>query len=278
MDIDNIKNLPSIRQTVEKYEIWASKKLGQNFIFDQNLTAKIVNHSNVIDNDVILEIGSGPGGLTRQLVLSKASKVLAVEVDKRALSALEELKEVSNGKLEIISQDALKISIKDLAKKYNVDKIKIIANLPYNIATKLLTDWLEDFDFISSITVMVQKEVAQRICSKKDSKSYSRLSVICQLYYHCNILFDVDKRCFTPAPKVTSSVIYLEPKKTLPKFNKKRLEEILLACFSMRRKMLKANLKKIFDNPIQSLTNLNINPENRAENLSVEDFCKMSLL
>ena len=273
--MNNIKtkivNLPPLAVVVEKYDLTPNKSWGQNFIFDLNLTRKIARAANLSSNETIFEIGPGPGALTRALFMEGAEKIIAIEKDKRAITALSELVDICNGKLELISDDALKVPIN----KMGILPRKVVANLPYNIATQLLLNWLVTPDAFKAITVMVQKEVAMRICAKPGSSNYGRLSIIMQWLACPKMLFDIPASAFHPKPKVTSTLLEIIPR-AQPLFPAKRqiLEKITAHAFGQRRKMLRSSLKKVGGDDLLLATN--INPTLRPENLSIEDFCRLA--
>ena len=273
--MNNIKtkilNLPPLSTLVEQYDLNPYKSLGQNFIFDLNLTRKIVRAANLSSNETIFEIGPGPGALTRALFIEGAGRVIAIERDKRAITALSELVDICNGKLELISDDALKVPINTMG----VVPRRIVANLPYNIATQLLLNWLQTPDAFTSITVMLQKEVAMRICAEPGNSNYGRLSIIAQWLACPKMLFDIPASAFHPKPKVTSTLLEIIPRaRPLFPAEKKALEKITAHAFGQRRKMLRSSLKKIGGDHLLRMTD--IDPTLRPENLSIEDFCKLA--
>ena len=273
--MNNIKTkilkLPPLSALVERYDLTPYKSLGQNFIFDLNLTRKIARAANLLSNETIFEIGPGPGALTRALFIEGAGKIIAIERDKRAITALSELVDICNGKLELISDDALKVPIHTMGVKPR----RIVANLPYNIATQLLLNWLQAPDAFASITVMVQKEVAMRICAEPGNSNYGRLSIITQWLACPKMLFDIPASAFHPKPKVTSTLLEIIPRaRPLFPVEKKALEKITAHAFGQRRKMLRSSLKKIGGDHLLRMTD--IDPTLRPENLSIEDFCKLA--
>jgi 16S rRNA (adenine1518-N6/adenine1519-N6)-dimethyltransferase len=267
--------LPPLREVIEAHGLAAKKSLGQNFLFDLNLTRRIARAAQPFQGFTIIEIGPGPGGLTRALLSEGASKVVAVERDDRALPALLEISEAYPAALRVIHGDALQV---DWQKEVEGPK-KIVANLPYNIGTPLLTGWLTGETWppwFASLTLMFQKEVAERIVAKPDTGAYGRLSILCQ--YRCTTtkLFDVHRSAFTPPPKVTSSIVQLLPKSPEVNCAIKCLERVTAAAFGQRRKMLRASLKSIFQNPEAVLEELHIKPTDRAETLEVNDFARLA--
>jgi 16S rRNA (adenine1518-N6/adenine1519-N6)-dimethyltransferase len=266
--------LPPLRDVIARHGLGAKKSLGQNFLFDLNLTARIARSAAPLEDFTIVEVGPGPGGLTRALLMEGATRVIAIERDDRTLPALAEVSSAYPEKLLVIAEDALKV---DWAKTI-AGPAKIVANLPYNVATALLTGWLTQGawpPWFSSLTLMFQKEVAERIVAKPGSKDYGRLSVLCQ--YRCDVkkLFDVNRSAFTPPPKVTSSIVQLIPK-TANDCTIHDLEKVTAAGFGQRRKMLRSSLKAAFDQPEKVLAELGINAELRAEQLAVGDFVRLA--
>ena len=269
--------LPPLREVIEAHGLGAKKALGQNFLFDLNLTRRIARAAGPFENRTVVEIGPGPGGLTRALLTEGAKKVIAIERDARALPALAEIAAHYPGRLQVIEGDALEIDWNKL-----VDgPAQIVANLPYNIATPLLIGWLTDGPWppwFSSLTLMFQKEVAQRIAAKPDEEAYGRLSVICQWRCEAKKLFDVNRSAFTPPPKVTSSIVQLVPRAICdPACEVSKLERVTAAGFGQRRKMLRQSLKSVFAEPEAVLAKLRLNPTARAETLRVADFARLAL-
>lgn len=274
---DPISALPPLRDVIRDNGLRAEKKLGQNFLLDLNLTGKIARAAGKLDGCTVFEIGPGPGGLTRAILSSDAKKLIAVEYDPRAIGALQTLQEASEGRLHIVQRDALETSLMDLAKEYETEgPYVVIANLPYNIATPLLTGWLEEIHAdqgrYRELVLMFQKEVAQRICAKPSQKTYGRLSIISQWLCDCKLMFDVPASAFTPPPKVTSSIVRLVPKKQdhLPAFE--TMEKLTAAAFGQRRKMIRGSLKDY----MPQIESCGLRPEARAEELSIDDFIKLA--
>lgn len=268
----NLDNLPSLSETISQYELAAKKNLGQNFLLDPNITNRIAKSAGDLSQSTVIEIGPGPGGLTRSLLYTGAKHVIAIERDDRCIEALQELTQASDGKLEVVAEDALKVRPQDLAK----GPIKIVANLPYNIATELLINWIKDLENIQSMTLMFQKEVALRITADPGSKAYGRLSILSQWLCEAQRLFDLPPGAFSPPPKVTSSIVHLKPKqvpaeklKLLP-----TLEALTQKAFSQRRKMLRSSLKGVVTE--NTLEKLGIPPTARAEELTVEQFIELA--
>ena len=267
---DPISSLPSLRQSVSKLNLKARKSLGQNFLLDSYVTDRIAQAAAPYEGCVI-EIGPGPGGLTRSILLHGAQQIIAIEKDKRALAFLEELKEVASPRLTLIEADALKIPIWEMGKKPR----QIVANLPYNIATPLLIELLNHPREFNKMTLMFQKEVAERIVAKPGDKSFGRLSVLCGLFTFSEVLFEVPASAFTPSPKITSAVIQLVPRQK-PEFNcsLKHLEKVTQIAFNKRRKMLRASFKQF--GGADMLSSLGIDPQSRPQELPIEYFCRLS--
>ncbi|MDC1194877.1 16S rRNA (adenine(1518)-N(6)/adenine(1519)-N(6))-dimethyltransferase RsmA [Pseudomonadota bacterium] len=262
--------LPTIREILRKNNVIIRKSLGQNFLLDLNLTDKIVNKSLPIKPTVI-EIGPGPGGLTRSILKENPDILFAIDKDFQSKMMLHDLKKIYKNKLEIIIEDALDYPIWNLGDQPR----QIIANLPYNTGTKMLILWLKYINHFDMMTLMFQKEVADRIIAKPGSKQYGRLSILTNWLTKSTKLFDIPNSAFFPPPKVKSTVIQLIPyKKPLYKVTFKSLERITQMAFSQRRKMLKSSLKEINGEDI--LTSLNISPNMRPEELSVVDFCRIA--
>lgn len=269
--------LPPLRDVIESYGLSARKQLGQNFLFDLNLTRRIARAANPLENSDIVEVGPGPGGLTRALLLEGARKVIVIERDERAIPAIEEVARKYPGKLQIMVADALTVDWTSLL----VPPVKIVSNLPYNIGTALLVQWLSLEPWpppFSSLTLMFQKEVAQRITARPGEDAFGRLSVLCQWRCEATRLFDVNRSAFTPPPSVTSSIIQLIPRER-PQVpcDLKSLESVTAAAFGQRRKMLRSSLKSVFPDVEPVLASLGIKGTERAEKLTVEDFGRLAI-
>jgi 16S rRNA (adenine1518-N6/adenine1519-N6)-dimethyltransferase len=269
--------LPPLREVIARHGLAAKKALGQNFLFDLNLTRRIARAAGPLEGFTVIEIGPGPGGLTRALLMEGATNVIAIERDDRALAALAEISAAYPGKLTVIPGDALQT---DYARLAAGTPTKIVANLPYNIATPLLIGWIGSGEwppFYESLTLMFQKEVAERIVAKSGGKEFGRLSVLCQYRTTAKKLFDVNRSAFTPPPKVTSSIVQLMPKaKPEPECRLEVLERVTAAAFGQRRKMLRASLRNLLPEPEALLGELGIDPELRAEQLPVEAFARLA--
>ena len=267
---DNDLQLPTIKETLKKNNVKINKSLGQNFLFDLNLTDKIVKNSEPICPTVI-EIGPGPGGLTRSILKKKPNVLYTIDKDKQSEKMLTDIKKIYRDNLIIITDDALHYPIWELGDSPR----QVIANLPYNTGTKMLTSWLKHIQHFDLLTLMFQKEVADRIIAKPGSKNYGRLSILTNWLTKSKKLFDIPSEAFIPRPKITSSVIQLKPlHKPLYDVSFESIEKITQMAFSQRRKMIKTSLKKVNGQII--LKELNISPNLRPENLSIIDFCKIA--
>ena len=271
-----MKKLPPLKDVISKYQLRAKKSLGQNFLLDLNLTSKIARCAGNLDQFDILEIGPGPGGLTRSLLHEGARKVVAIEKDSRCIEALEEIQATFPGRLKLLQGDALSTN----AIEHLADPVRIIANLPYNIGTELLVRWLTSKiwpSFWQSMTLMFQKEVANRIVASPGSKAYGRLSVMSQWRCDTKIAFNVPATAFTPPPKVESTLVHFEALKE-PKFpaEVEVLEFVVSKAFNQRRKMLRGALKGYFQNVEEGLLSIGVLPTKRAEDITVQEYCAMS--
>lgn len=268
--------LPPLREIIASHGLAARKSLGQNFLCDLNLTRRIARAAAPLDNCQVVEIGPGPGGLTRALLAEGATHLVAVETDERAIPALQQIAGRYPGRLTVLGQDALALDWGQMLRKPS----KIVANLPYNIGTALLLQWLSMEPWppsFTSLTLMFQKEVAQRIVARPGGDAYGRLSVLCQ--WRCTVarLFDVNRAAFTPSPKVTSSIVQLHPRPTpLVPCRLRSLEAVTAAAFGQRRKMLRSSLKNVFLHPESVLAKLGYDSARRAEELPVEAFARLA--
>lgn len=274
-------SLPPLREVINNYDLQAKKALGQNFLTDLNLTRKIARSTANLENSVVYEVGPGPGALTRGLLMEGASKVVAVEMDHRCIDALSNVEKAYPGKLELHEYDALKVDELDIIGTTHGKDIHVIANLPYNVGTALLVKWMTAAEWkpwFKSLTLMFQKEVGERIIAKPKTKAYGRLSVLCQYRADCEVLFDIPRQAFIPPPKVTSCIVQIRPREEetdAPK--QKMLEKVVSAAFNQRRKMLRASLKSLGTSPLPMLAAANIVETARAEELSIDDFCRLAL-
>jgi 16S rRNA (adenine1518-N6/adenine1519-N6)-dimethyltransferase len=262
-----------LRTVIAKYGIAARKRLGQNFLFDLNLTGRIARAAGPFADTTVVEIGAGPGALTRALLASGAKRVVAIERDERCLAALAELAPAFPGRLTLIAGDALVLDPADLSDAPR----KIVANLPYNIATPLLLGWLDRITEYESLTLMFQREVAERLTAAPRSKSYGRLSVLVQWLTEPQILFDLPARAFVPPPAVTSSVVRIRARaEPLAPAEKGALERVTAAAFGQRRKMLRSSLKTLGVPVEPLLERAGVAPTARAEELSIAEFCALA--
>jgi 16S rRNA (adenine1518-N6/adenine1519-N6)-dimethyltransferase len=270
---DTVADLPPLRETIATHGLDARKRFGQHFLLDLNLTRRIARAAGPLGDGTTIEIGPGPGGLTRALLLEGAARVVAIEVDPRAIDALGELRAASDGRLEIIEGDALRIAPATLGPAPR----RIVANLPYNISTALLIRWLHAANDVADMVLMFQKEVVDRLAAKPRTKEYGRLSVLAQHVCEVRRLFDVPASAFVPPPKVTSSVAQLTPRPAADRLaDLAPLERITAAAFGQRRKMLRGALAGIFTDPISTLESLGLSPTARAEELGVADFVRLA--
>ena len=271
-----MEKLPPLKDVISRHQLRAKKSLGQNFLLDLNLTSKIARYAGNLDQFDILEIGPGPGGLTRSLLHEGARKVVAIEKDNRCIEALAEIQATFPGRLKLLQGDALSTN----ASEHLADPVRIIANLPYNIGTELLVRWLTSKtwpSFWQSMTLMFQKEVANRIVASPGSKAYGRLSVMSQWRCDTKIAFNVPATAFTPPPKVESTLVHFEALKE-PKFpaEVEVLEFVVSKAFNQRRKMLRGALKGYFQNVEEGLVSIGVLPTKRAEDITVQEYCAMS--
>ncbi|WP_336057256.1 16S rRNA (adenine(1518)-N(6)/adenine(1519)-N(6))-dimethyltransferase RsmA [Nitratireductor sp. CH_MIT9313-5] len=267
--------LPPLRDVIERHGLAAKKSLGQNFLLDLNLTRRIARAAGKLEGCTVIEVGPGPGGLTRSLLMEGADKVVAVERDERCLPALEEISAAYPDRLAVIAGDALTTDFEAIAAGH--DRVKIVANLPYNIGTELLVRWLTPENwppFYESMTLMFQREVAERVTAAPGSNHYGRLGVLAGWRTRAKIAFDVPPQAFWPPPKVTSSVIHIEPNHEPLAVDAQRLQKISEAAFGQRRKMLRQSLKAFGGESY--LERAGIDPTRRAETLSVEEFVKLA--
>ncbi|MDK1376344.1 MULTISPECIES: 16S rRNA (adenine(1518)-N(6)/adenine(1519)-N(6))-dimethyltransferase RsmA [unclassified Sinorhizobium] len=268
-----LDGLPPLRDVIQRHGLDAKKALGQNFLLDLNLTQKIARTAGPLDGVTVIEVGPGPGGLTRAILALGAKKVVAIERDARCLPALAEIAAHYPGRLDVIEGDALKVPFETLAD----GPVRIIANLPYNVGTQLLVNWLlpEQWPpFWQSMTLMFQREVGLRIVAGADDDHYGRLGVLCGWRTKARTAFDVSPQAFTPPPKVTSSVVHLEPIADPIPCSVSTLEKVTQAAFGQRRKMLRQSLKSLGGEAL--LARADIDPQRRAETLTVEEFCRLA--
>ena len=275
-DGERLEALPPLREVIAKHQLSAKKALGQNFLLDLNLTGRIARAGGSLAGEHIIEIGPGPGGLTRALLAHGAGHVTVIERDHRVLPALAEIAVAAPGRLTIIEGDALATDYPALA---GPGGARIVANLPYNIATPLLTGWLAAEPWPAwwkSLTVMFQREVAERIVAGCGEKAYGRLAVLAGWRASAHIVFHVPPRAFTPPPKVTSSIVRLEPKADAAKVSAMAVSAVTAAAFGQRRKMLRSSLKSLWPQPETVLAEIGIDPSLRAEQIAVDDFLALA--
>lgn len=275
--VTSIDGLPPLRDVIERHGLQAKKSLGQNFLLDLNLTSKIARTAGDLTQTTVIEVGPGPGGLTRALLLSGAKRVVAIERDERCLAALAEVAAHYPGRLEVVPGDALKTDFATLADP--AKPVRIVANLPYNIGTELLVRWLTVAEwppFYRSMTLMFQREVAERIVARPGADAYGRLGVLAGWRTEARIAFDVPPQAFTPPPKVTSSVIHLVPRESPLPADVKKLGRVTEAAFGQRRKMLRQSLKSLGGE--QLLEAAGIDGTRRAETLDIEEFVRLANL
>jgi 16S rRNA (adenine1518-N6/adenine1519-N6)-dimethyltransferase len=274
--MSTIDSLPSLRQVITDHDLQARKSLGQNFLLDLNLTAKIARQAGDLTQCDVLEIGPGPGGLTRGLLSEGARRVLAIEKDARCIPALREIAAAYEGRLQIIEGDALEVN--PLA--HLTPPIRVAANLPYNIGTELLVRWLTPPDwppFWQSLTLMFQREVAERIVATPGSKAYGRLALLAQWRADAKIVLNLPPEAFTPPPKVSSAVVHLTALPA-PRFpaDAAILSRTVAAAFNQRRKMLRSALKGIAPDIEDRLIAAGLKPTDRAEQVPLEGFCALA--
>ena len=271
-----LDDLPPLREVIRRHGLIAKKSLGQNFLLDLNLTARIARAAEPLENITVVEVGPGPGGLTRALLALGARRVIAIERDRRAIAALEEIAARYPGRLEIVAGDALRI---DLHEHLGPERARVVANLPYNIATALLVGWLTVepwppwYDYL---LLMFQREVAERIVAAPGTKTYGRLSVLAGWRTEAKILFDVARSAFVPPPKVTSSIVRLTPRQEPLACDALSLQRVTEAAFGQRRKMLRQSLKTLGADPAALLAEAAIDPTLRAEDIPVEGFVALA--
>lgn len=269
--------LPKLSDVIGRHGLAAKKSLGQNFLLDLNLTSRIARASGSLDGVEVVEIGPGPGGLTRALLSEGAAKVIAIERDQRCLPALAEIEAAHPGRLQVLDGDAMNLD----PRPYLTGPARIVANLPYNVGTALLVRWLEGGEWPpwwQSLTLMFQKEVAERIVATPGSKAFGRLSVLAQWRSTARIAFEVPPQAFTPPPKVTSAVVHIEPIEMPAGVDPYRLSKVTASAFSQRRKMLRQSLKGCSHDPIALLDAAAIEPTRRAETLRIDEFLALARL
>lgn len=269
--------LPPLRDVITRHGLQAQKALGQNFLFDLNLTSRIARSAGQLNDVTVLEVGPGPGGLTRALLAAGAKQVIAIERDRRCIPALEEIAAHYPGRLTIIEGDALAFDPSSIEAE---GSLKIIANLPYNIGTALLMKWIDGDAWpprFDDLVLMFQREVAERIVATPDTPNdYGRLGVFCGWRTDAKILFDVSPQAFTPPPKIVSSVVRLTPRPQPIDCNPRMLARITQAAFGQRRKMLRQSLKSLGVDPIDLCENVGLDPTARAETVTISQFVALA--
>jgi 16S rRNA (adenine1518-N6/adenine1519-N6)-dimethyltransferase len=271
-----LDQLPPLREVIARHGLSARKALGQNFLLDLNLTRRIARAGGPLAGARIIEVGPGPGGLTRALLLEGAAEVVVIERDPRALPALDEIAQAAGDRLRIIEGDALAVDYPSLA---GPNGARVVANLPYNIATPLLAGWLLSPHWPpwwDSLTLMFQREVAQRIAARPGEKAYGRLSVLAGWRASARLLFDVPGRAFTPPPKVTSSIVRLEPRPVAAEVPPRALETVTVSAFGQRRKMLRSSLRALWREPEPIIIAAGLDPAQRAETVPIEGFIRLA--
>ncbi|MDO8400852.1 MAG: 16S rRNA (adenine(1518)-N(6)/adenine(1519)-N(6))-dimethyltransferase RsmA [Bradyrhizobium sp.] len=274
--MSGIDDLPPLRDVIRQHDLSARKSLGQNFLLDLNLTARIARAAGPLEDATVVEIGPGPGGLTRALLALGARRVIAVERDERALAPLEEISRRYPGRLEIICADAQTFDPRPLL---GGERAKIVANLPYNIATPLLIDWLSVEPWppwYDMMVLMFQREVAERIVARENDEAYGRLAVLANWRAETRILFDISPAAFVPQPKVTSSVVRLVPRQSPEACDRRALEQVAAAAFGQRRKMLRQSLKSLGVDPAILAAAAGVDLTRRAETVAVSGFVAMA--
>ncbi|WP_050425927.1 16S rRNA (adenine(1518)-N(6)/adenine(1519)-N(6))-dimethyltransferase RsmA [Bradyrhizobium tropiciagri] len=271
-----IDDLPPLRDIIREHSLSARKSLGQNFLLDLNLTARIARAAGPLEDSTVIEVGPGPGGLTRALLAMGAKRVIAVERDERAIDALGYIVKRYPGRIEIVHGDAQHFDPRPLL---DGGKAKIVANLPYNIATQLLVDWLSIEPWppwYDTMVLMFQREVAERIVAHEDEEAYGRLAVLANWRAETKILFDISPAAFVPQPKVTSSVVRLIPRTAPEPCDRRMLEQVAAAAFGQRRKMLRQSLKSLSVDPARLAAAADIDATRRAETIPVAGFVAMA--
>ena len=271
-----IDDLPPLREVIREHSLSARKSLGQNFLLDLNLTARIARAAGPLEGSTVIEVGPGPGGLTRALLALGARRVIAVERDERALAPLEAIAKRYPGRLDVVCADAQTF---DLRPRLAGERAKIVANLPYNIATQLLINWLtlEPWPpWYDMMVLMFQREVAERIVARENEEAYGRLAVIANWRTETKILFDISPSAFVPQPKVTSSVVRLVPRQQPEACERRALEQVAAAAFGQRRKMLRQSLKSLGLDPIRLAAAAHVEATRRAETIPVSGFVAMA--
>jgi 16S rRNA (adenine1518-N6/adenine1519-N6)-dimethyltransferase len=274
--MSGIDDLPPLRDVIKRHQLSARKSLGQNFLLDLNLTTRIARAAGPLQDATVIEIGPGPGGLTRALLALGAKRVIAIERDERAVAALEEISAHYPGRLQIVNADAMYFDPRPLL---GSEPAKIVANLPYNIATPLLIGWLSIEPWppwFDTMVLMFQREVAERIVAHDNDEAYGRLAILANWRAETKILFDISPAAFVPPPKVTSSVVRLVPRMAPMPCDRKALEQVAAAAFGQRRKMLRQSLKSLGIDPARLAAAADVDPTRRAETIPLAGFVAMA--
>ena len=271
-----IDDLPPLREVIRRHGLFAKKSLGQNFLLDLNLTARVARAGGSLDGVTVVEVGPGPGGLTRALLAEGARRVIAIERDDRAINALQEIAARYPDRIDIVPGDALEF---DARAHLGFERARVIANLPYNIATALLIDWLSIEPWppwYDMMVLMFQREVAERIVARENDEAYGRLGVLANWRAETRILFDISPAAFVPQPQVTSSVVRLIPRPAPEVCDRRALEQVAAAAFGQRRKMLRQSLKSLSVDPARLAAAAHVEPTRRAETIPVSGFVAMA--
>jgi len=272
-----IEALPPLREVIARHRLSARGALGQHFLLDLNLTDRIARAGGPLEGCLVYEVGPGPGALTRSLLRAGAARVVAVERDRRCVEALQDLVAAADGRLSVIEGDALAVDPRDLAAEHGGLPLRAVSNLPYNVGTVLLTNWLAQAAEFQSLTLMFQKEVAARLTAAPGSKAYGRLSVLTQWLCVAERCFNLPAEAFVPPPKVASSVVRLTPRPApLAPADMATLERVTAAAFGQRRKMVRSSLKALGGDTGALLAQAGVEPTARAEDLPVEAFCALA--
>ncbi|MFC0243294.1 16S rRNA (adenine(1518)-N(6)/adenine(1519)-N(6))-dimethyltransferase RsmA [Rhodopseudomonas telluris] len=274
--MSGIDDLPPLRDVIKRHDLAAKKSLGQNFLLDLNLTSRIARAAGPLDGTTVIEIGPGPGGLTRALLAGGVRRVIAIERDERALGALEEIAAHYPGRLDIVCADAMEFDPRPML---GDTRARIVANLPYNIATLLLIGWLcaEPWPpWYEMMVLMFQREVAQRIVARENDDAFGRLAVLSNWRCETSMLFDIAPSAFVPQPKVTSTVVRLTPRVAPEPCDRAALEQVAAAAFGQRRKMLRQSLKSLGVDPARLAAAAGVDPTRRAETVPVSGFVAMA--
>jgi len=277
--VSAIDNLPPLRDVIRDHGLSAQKSLGQNFLLDLNLTSRIARSSGPLEGATVVEVGPGPGGLTRALLAGGVARVVAIERDHRCVAALADVAAAYPGRLEVIDGDALKVDVGPLIAGAAPGSVRVVANLPYNVGTMLLVNWLSSDPWppwFSSLTLMFQREVAERIVAQPGDKAYGRLAVLTGWRATARILFDVAASAFVPPPKITSSVVHLVPRADPLPCALAHLERVTEAAFGQRRKMLRQSLKSLGVDTAALLERTGVEETARAEEIDVAGFVALA--